>query len=46
MSMQSVASSTNMPMRPNRKALRHIPGNEGWPIIGNTLAVLVTPVDP
>ena len=43
MSMQSVASPVNIPVPPNPKALRHIPGNEGWPFIGNTLAVLADP---
>src|SRR5829696_8842627 len=43
MSMQSVASPANIPVPPNPKALRHIPGNEGWPFIGNTLAVLADP---
>jgi cytochrome P450 len=28
---------------PKRKALRHIPGDEGWPIIGKTLHVLADP---
>src|SRR3954463_12375609 len=43
MSMQNVASPVNIPVSPNPKALRHIPGNEGWPFIGNTLAVLADP---
>ena len=43
MSMQSVASPVYIPVPPNPKALRHIPGNEGWPFIGNTLAVLADP---
>src|SRR5215510_6809599 len=38
MSMQSVG-----PTPPKPKALRHIPGDEGWPFIGNTLAVLADP---
>ncbi len=28
---------------PKRSALAHIPGEEGWPIIGRTLAVLADP---
>jgi cytochrome P450 len=39
----NVASPVNIPVSPNPKALRHIPGNEGWPFIGNTLAVLADP---
>ena len=42
MSMQSVASP--VPVPPNPKALRHIPGDEGWPFIGNTLKLLRDPV--
>src|SRR5881394_1365685 len=43
MSMQNVASPVNIPVSPNPKALRHIPGDEGWPFIGNTLKVLADP---
>src|SRR3954463_8310997 len=43
MSMQNMAFPVNIPGSPNPKALRHIPGNEGWPFIGNTLAVLADP---
>src|SRR3954447_6741750 len=43
MSMQNMASPVNIPVSPKPKALRHIPGNEGWPFIGNTLAVLADP---
>src|ERR1700752_4162213 len=42
MSMQSVVSPA-IPTPPDRKALRHIPGDEGWPFIGNTLKVLADP---
>jgi cytochrome P450 len=42
MSMQSVASPA-VTTPPNPKALRHIPGDEGWPFIGNTLKVLADP---
>ncbi|WP_295847519.1 cytochrome P450 [Tardiphaga sp.] len=30
-------------MPPKRAALAHIPGNEGWPIVGNTFRVLADP---
>src|SRR3954452_11857483 len=44
MSMQSLLSSTTTPvMPPKRAALAHIPGEEGWPIVGRTLAVLADP---
>jgi len=43
MSMQNVASAA-IPIRPpKRSALKHIPGDEGWPIIGKTLEVLADP---
>jgi cytochrome P450 len=42
MSMQS-ALSPAITTPPNPKALRHIPGDEGWPFIGNTLKVLADP---
>ena len=44
MSMQSVAPSTAAILTPpNRNLLAHIPGDEGWPVIGRTLAVLADP---
>ena len=44
MSMQGLISSTTAPlMPPKRAALAHIPGDEGWPIIGRTLEVLADP---
>src|SRR6201993_2229284 len=43
MSMQSVASPEMSVTRPKRNALKHIPGDEGWPIIGKTLEVLADP---
>src|ERR1700709_169606 len=44
MSMQSVASpAAAFVGPPKRAALAHIPGNEGWPVIGRTLAVLADP---
>ncbi len=45
MTMQSVASeasptfATSVP----RSALAHIPGEEGWPLVGNTLRLLADP---
>ena len=43
MSMQSVASPAMPPTPPKRNSLTHIPGDEGWPIIGKTLDVLADP---
>jgi cytochrome P450 len=43
MSMQSVASAAFSFTPPRRNALKHIPGDEGWPIIGKTLEVLADP---
>src|SRR5436305_6580402 len=43
MSMQSVASPAITLMPPKAKALRHIPGDEGWPFIGRTLNILADP---
>jgi hypothetical protein len=43
MSMQSVASPEISLTPPKRNALKHIPGDEGWPIIGKTLEVLADP---
>src|ERR1700704_3383501 len=44
MSMQSVASpAAAFVGPPKRAALAHIPGDEGWPVIGRTLAVLADP---
>src|ERR1700745_2269460 len=44
MSMQSVASpAAAFAGPPKRAALAHIPGDEGWPVIGRTLAVLADP---
>src|SRR5437667_10957369 len=43
MSMQSVASPAIQFTPPKRNSLTHIPGDEGWPIIGKTLEVLADP---
>jgi len=43
MSMQSVASPAFSFTPPKRNSLTHIPGDEGWPIIGKTLHVLADP---
>ncbi|HKS18334.1 MAG TPA: cytochrome P450 [Bradyrhizobium sp.] len=43
MSMQNVASSACAINPPKRSSLRHIPGDEGWPIVGRTLNILADP---
>src|SRR5271155_2285998 len=43
MSMQSVASPAIGFTPPKRNSLTHIPGDEGWPIVGKTLEVLADP---
>ena len=43
MSMQSVASPAIAFTPPKRNSLTHIPGDEGWPIIGRTLQILADP---
>ena len=43
MSMQSVASPAMTLTPPKRNSLTHIPGDEGWPIVGKTLEVLADP---
>src|SRR5580700_12084432 len=48
MSMQSASmQSTTFPSMaltpPRRQALGHIPGDEGWPVIGRTLKILADP---
>src|SRR5438270_1219091 len=43
MSIESVASPIAFAAPPKRAALAHIPGDEGWPVIGRTLAVLADP---
>ncbi|MGC1551363.1 MAG: cytochrome P450, partial [Bradyrhizobium sp.] len=41
--MQSATLPSMALMPPDRHALAHIPGDEGWPMIGRTLAVLADP---
>src|SRR5579863_3803599 len=43
MSMQSAAFPEIALRPPRRQALSHIPGDEGWPVIGRTLAVIADP---
>jgi len=43
MSMQNVASPAITFTPPKRNSLKHIPGDEGWPVIGKTLEVLADP---
>ncbi|HTO63963.1 MAG TPA: cytochrome P450 [Bradyrhizobium sp.] len=43
MSMQSAVSSTIRLSPPKRGSLKHIPGDEGWPLVGKTLQVLADP---
>src|SRR3954469_19846172 len=43
MSMQSVASPAYTFTPPRRNSLTHIPGDEGWPLIGKTFDVLADP---
>src|ERR1700712_4629107 len=43
MSMQTAASPAIALTPPKRQSLRHIPGNEGWPLVGRTLSILADP---
>jgi hypothetical protein len=43
MSMQSATSPAIAFTPPKRNSLTHIPGDEGWPIIGQTVSVLADP---
>src|ERR1700710_2837387 len=43
MSMQNMASPAIPLTPPKRNSLKHIPGDEGWPLIGKTLEVLADP---
>src|SRR5271167_2848743 len=43
MSMQTMASPAITLTPPHRNSLAHIPGDEGWPVVGRTLAILADP---
>ena len=43
MSMQTVVSPALTITPVKRTSLRHIPGDEGWPIVGRTLSILADP---
>src|ERR1700744_5310362 len=43
MSMQSATFPAITLAPPHRHALKHIPGNEGWPVVGRTLSILADP---
>jgi len=43
MSVQTIASPAISFTPPKRNSLTHIPGDEGWPVIGQTLSVLADP---
>src|SRR3979490_2648857 len=43
MSMKNVASPAIPLPPPKRNLLAHIPGNEGWPVVGRTLSILADP---
>ena len=43
MSMQTVVSPAITITPVKRTSLTHIPGNEGWPIVGRTLSILADP---
>ena len=43
MSTQTMAAPAMTFTPPKRNSLTHIPGDEGWPIIGKTLDVLADP---
>lgn len=43
MSMQNVAAPALSLTPPPRGSLGHIPGDEGWPLVGNTLQILADP---
>src|ERR1700744_305987 len=43
MSPQAMASSAMVLKPPKRNLLAHIPGDEGWPVVGRTLAILADP---
>ncbi len=39
----TMAATTAAPLRPANQSLDHIPGEDGWPVVGNTLTVLKDP---
>src|SRR3954453_15916754 len=43
LSMQSMVSPVLSLKPPRRNSLMHIPGDEGWPLLGKTLQVLADP---
>src|SRR6185437_7412994 len=43
MSMQSATFPPLALTAPRRQALSHIPGDEGWPLVGRTLKILADP---
>ena len=43
MSVQTLATRQTPAYEPAGKALAHIPGQDGWPIIGNTFSLLADP---
>src|SRR5882757_10417853 len=43
MPMQTVASPAITLKPPKRNLLAHIPGDEGWPVVGRTLSILADP---
>jgi cytochrome P450 len=43
MSMQTAVSPANLLTPVKRTSLTHIPGDEGWPIVGRTLSILADP---
>ncbi len=43
MSVQGAAFSEIALTPPDRRSLAHVPGDEGWPVIGRTLAILADP---
>ena len=45
MTMPMTSSSTSgARAKPQRHPLAHLPGDDGWPIVGNTYAALKNPV--
>ena len=44
MSMPITSSTANIGAGAERHLLAHLPGEDGWPIVGNTFAALKDPV--